>query len=166
MLSGETAIGAYPIESVTMMNRIALATEEAFEQMAPRTQPEVRIEGLHQISEAVVAGVGLMARRLKAKLIVVASHSGATALALAKQRNYVPTLGVSDSDVTLRQMSLFWGVTPMWQASVSSTEDLLRDIEAWGRRDGMLVRGDRIILVAGTHATGSGHNAVLVHEVR
>lgn len=166
MLSGETAIGVYPRESVAMMNRIALATEQLFEQSPPRAQSDVRIEGLHQITEAVVAGVGLMAQRLKAKLIVVASQSGATALALSKQRNFVPTLGVSDSDCTLRQMSLYWGVTPLWQASVSSTEDLLRDIEAWGRTDGGLASGDRIVLVAGTHATGSGHNAVLVHEVR
>ena len=166
MLSGETAIGKYPRQAVSMMNRIALATEQLFEQEGPRVAAEVRIEGLHQITEAVVAGVGLMAQRLKAKLIVVASHSGATALALSKQRSFVPTLGVSDSDTTLRQMALYWGVTPLWDASVSSTEDLLRDIEAWGRQDGGLVTGDRVILVAGTHSTGSGHNAVLVHEVR
>jgi len=166
MLSGETAIGEYPRQAVAMMNRIAVATEQLFESSTPRFEAAVQIEGLHQISEAVVAGVGLMAQRLKAKLIVVASHSGATALALSKQRNYVPTLGVSDSETTLRQMSLYWGVTPLWNASVSSTEDLLRDIEAWGRREGEIHPGDRVILVAGTHSTGSGHNAVLVHEVR
>lgn len=165
MLSGETAIGAYPRLAVDMMNRIALATEQMFEQQTPTSREVVRIEGLHPVTEAVVAGAGLMAQRLKARLIVVASHSGVTALALSKQRNYVPTLGVSDCETTLRQMSLYWGVTPMWRASVSSTEDLLSDIEAWGRRDGNLQHGDRIVLVAGTQAGGSGHNAVLVHEV-
>lgn len=166
MLSGETAIGAYPRESVAMMNQIALATEESFAQMVPEVRATIEIEGLHPITEAVVAGVGLIAQRLKARLIVVASHSGATALALANQRSYVPVLGVSDSETTLRKMSLYWGVTPMWEVTTFSTDKLLGQIETRGCREGTLRPGDRIVLVAGTRTAHSGHNAVFVHEVR
>ncbi len=67
-------------------------------------------DGLHQITGAAVYGAGHIAAKLAAKLIVVVSHSGATALALSKQRNYVYTVGISDSETTLRQMCLYWGV--------------------------------------------------------
>ena len=114
MLSGETAIGKYPREAVEMMNRIALVTEEASVLVEHRiATPTKHAVGLHQITAAVVAGAGLMAQQLHARLIVAVSQTGATALALSKQRNFVPTVGVSPVDATLRQMCLYWGVNPL-----------------------------------------------------
>ena len=83
------------------MNRIALATEELFRDNVPQPPGNFRAEGLHPITAAVVYGAGHIAAELDARLIVVASHTGATALALSKQRNYVPTVGISDSPETL-----------------------------------------------------------------
>ncbi len=95
MLSGETAIGKYPREAVEMMNQMALATEELFRDNVPQPPGAFVAEGLHPITAAVVYGAGHMAAELDAKLIVVASHSGLTALALSKQRNYVPHASAS-----------------------------------------------------------------------
>ena len=90
---------------------------------------------------------------------------GATALALSKQRNFVPTIGVSMEESTLRRMCLYWGVNPIPGEQVKSRSELIAQIVAWGKAGGLLASKDRIILVTGTHAAGAGHNQVLVHEI-
>jgi pyruvate kinase len=166
MLSGETAIGKYPKQAVTMMQRIAEATESSPAFAAMRVfEPTALLEGLHPTTQAVVQGVSRMAGSLKAKMIVVASRSGVTAQALSKQRCLVPTLGVSDEAVALRQMCLYWGVMPLAGAPVGDHVALVEYVSKWGRESGMLAVGDRIILVAGTGLGTGGHNMALVHEV-
>ncbi len=174
MLSGETAIGKYPREAVAMMNRIALATEASM-----RTRPPLESEvnpapKLHEITRAVVHGAGAMAYSLRAKLVVVASHKGGTALALSQQRNFVPTIGVSKSERTLRQMCLYWGVTPLGNAPATDMQGLIRHADAWARGVGFAQKGDRIVIVGGSHlAAGPDddemaagvHDIVIVHEV-
>ena len=186
MLSGETAIGDHPRLVVEMMRRIASATEEQY--LHDRRQvlgellgrgrasavsageflpaPEFLVDGLHPITQAVVDGAGRIAAELDAKLVVVASRTGVTAIARSKRRGAVPTVGVSDEPATLRQMALYWGVTPL--AAVVATADtggLLEHVCEWGLAAGRLRRGDRILLVAGTGFGAGGHNMALVHEV-
>jgi pyruvate kinase len=77
----------------------------------------------------------------------------------------VPTVGLSDDPAALRQMSLYWGVTPLAYAATPDTNALLEHVAAWGLREGRLQRGDRILLVAGSGFGTGGHNMALVHEV-
>jgi pyruvate kinase len=165
MLSGETAIGDYPRQAVEMMNRIAQATEELFRNNEPRPSGEFHAEGLHPITAAVVYGAGHMAADLDAKLVVVVSHSGATALALSKQRTYVPTVGISDSPRTLRQMCLYWGVIPLGSVTTESTGTTLDAVTRWGCDCGVLSPGDYVVLVAGLGLHVGSHNQVIVHQV-
>jgi pyruvate kinase len=185
MLSGETAIGEHPRLAVEMMRRIASATEKQYledrwqylEGKFGRTAsgaavaavefpppPEVLVEGLHPITQAVVDGAGRIAAELDARLVVVASRSGVTAIARSKRRGAVPTVGISDDPATLRQMALYWGVTPLAAAS-SDVNQMLDHVTAWGLETGRLRRGDRILLVAGIGFGTGGHNMALVHEV-
>lgn len=171
MLSGETAIGKYPFDAVNMMSRIARATERGMAGQPLRAAGGRRADGLHEVTSAVVHGAGEMAHALAAKLVVVSSHSGRTALALSQQRSFVPTVGVSNKDVTLRKMCLYWGVTPLRNAPASDVEQLINHTDSWACRHGIAARGDRIIIVGGSHlAAGprmsSGvHDIVIVHEV-
>jgi pyruvate kinase len=175
MLSGETAIGQYPLETVKMMNRICLATEESMAERPPRGADAVPVgKRLHAITRAVVQGAGAMAYALRAKLVVVASHSGRTAMGLSQQRNFVPTIGVSTSEATLRKMSLYWGVTPLRGAPACEMTELIRYADAWSREVGFCKKGDRIVIVGGSHlaassesgaATRGVHDIVIVHEV-
>ncbi len=165
MLSGETAIGEYPRESVAMMNQVALATEEMFRDHVPQPPGNFRAEGLHPITSAVVYGAGHIACEIDARLIVVASHSGATALALSKQRGYVPTVGISDSPHALRQMCLYWGVIPLANITTGSSREILDAVTAWGVVDGTLRSGDHIVLIAGTGLYAGSHNQIMVHCV-
>jgi pyruvate kinase len=174
MLSGETAIGRFPREAVEMMNRIALATEESMAGRPPREMTRPRADNLQDITRASVRGAGTMAYALGAKLVVVASHSGRTALALSQQRSFIPTIGVSASEGTLRRMCLYWGVTPLRGAPATNIEQLIRHADAWACRAGFAKPGDRLVIVGGSHlAAGragaqmaSGvHDIVIVHEI-
>jgi pyruvate kinase len=165
MLSGETAIGQYPREAVEMMNRIALATEELFRDNVPQPPGNFRAEGLQAVTAAVVYGAGHIAAEVDARLVVVATHSGATALALSKQRCYVPTVGLSDSRKTLRQMCLYWGVIPLPGISTESAAEMLDAVTAWGLAESTLHPGDHVVLVAGIGLHGASHNEVKVHRV-
>lgn len=174
MLSGETAIGRFPVKAVQMMNSIALATEQAIPSMLWRDSDRTEYATRHDVTRAVVSGAGLMAKQLKAKTLVVASHSGRTALALSQQRNLVPTIGVSTEQSTLRQMCLYWGVTPLTGAPACDMQQLIRHADDWARTICGAKKGDRIVIVGGSHLTAgpegddmaSGvHDVVVVHEV-
>jgi len=165
MLSGETAVGRYPREAVEMMHRIALATEPLCRNRARVRVPEPPLGSIKPITAAVVEAAGRVAEQLEARLVVVASASGATALWLSKNRYYVPTLGVSDSEATLRRMCLYWGVIPLPDAPAQSKDALLRHVVGWGRGAGFLRPGDRIVVVAGTGLAGTAHNLIVVHEI-
>jgi pyruvate kinase len=165
MLSGETAIGQYPCETVETMHRIALATEPLGMNHPPGPPPDLEAEGVNPITEAVTYAAGRLAEELGAKTLVVVSASGATALSVSKNRHFVPTLGVSDSDATLRRMCLYWGVTPLPGAPIDEDDELLRFVVDRGRAAGHLAPGDRIVLVSGTGLSSTRHNAVIVHEI-
>lgn len=184
MLSGETAIGEHPRQVVEMMRRIALSTERQY--LESRRQyleeilgsgragslggdflppPERLVEGLHPITQAVVDGASRMAAVLDARMFVVASKSGVTAISRSKRRGAVPTIGLSDDPRTLRQMALYWGVTPLAAPAGADTNELLAHVCEWGLQQGRLERGDRILLVAGIGFGAGGHNMAMVHEV-
>ncbi len=152
-------------EAVRMMNEVALATEELFRDNLPQPPGSFQTEGLHPITAAVVYGAGHMAIELDAKLVVVASHSGATALALSSQRTYVPTVGISDSAKALRQMCLYWGVIPLEKVTTESTDATLAAISKWGVDAGVLHTGDYMIVIAGLGLHVGSHNQVMVHRV-
>jgi len=165
MLSGETAIGEYPREAVQMMHRIAVATEAYGGPAVLAGEAVAASEAVSPITEAVVAAAGRLAERLAAKLVLVASRSGATALVLSKNRYRVPTVGVSDSEIALRRMCLYWGVLPLAGAPTGDRQRLLDFVTARGRQSGQLHSGDRLILVGGTGLAATAHNQILVVEV-
>jgi pyruvate kinase len=165
MLSGETAIGKYPREAVAMMHRIALATEPLCRRQPRPAPPDFTAENVHAITEATVLAAGRLADALGAKLVVVATASGATALSLAKNRNFVPAVGVSRSDATLRRMCLYWGVIPLAGAPVDDGTALLKHVAGRGREHGFLASGDRVVLIAGTGLRTTRHNMIVVHTI-
>ncbi len=166
MLSAETAVGEYPRETVEMMNRISLAAEPLCSHWAEEAGPGCQAAGRRNaVTEAVVCQAGRLAEKLDARLIIVASASGATALSLAKNRFRVPTVGVSDSAATLRRMCLYWGMTPLAGAPFHDSAALVRFVTDWGKRNGLLQAGDRIVLIAGTGTAISAHNMIVVHGV-
>jgi pyruvate kinase len=166
MLSGETAIGEFPKLAVEVMNRIAVATEPHYFERPPLPAPDKLPEGLLPITQAVIHGASRMAEDVGAKMIVAASHSGVTALALSKLRGEAPTIGVSDSEATLQQMSLYWGVIPLRCAPTEGILATLEHVSRWGLKEGRLKVGDYIVLAAGAGMGAVGHNVAVMHEVK
>ncbi|MEQ8784733.1 MAG: pyruvate kinase [Pirellulaceae bacterium] len=165
MLSGETAIGDYPLETVKMMSRIIRATERELHDTPPKPPASGGAAGVHPITSAVVYGAGRIAAQLHARLTVVATHSGGTARVKAKQRDFIPTIGLSDSTSVLRQMCLLWGVTPLANAPMGDPPALRQFVVEWGRKQKQLTEGDLVVFVTGTGLVRAAHNLIVVHEV-
>lgn len=163
MLSGETAIGDFPIETVETMNRIMLATEPLLKESTPSRNPQV--SDVHPITAAAVRGSAIIAEQLAAKLVVVATRGGGTCRLRSKQRDFVPTIGVSDSEAVLRRLALYWGVTPLAGAPVHDGPQLRAFIDRWGRDQGILQKGDRVVFVTGTNFYPMAQNILVIHEV-
>ena len=169
MLSGETAIGAYPVETISTMSRIAteaeaLLSSSANTRVGART-PLTNTGWITETTEVVVEAAALICLRLKASLVVVASHSGRTAIALSKQRYDAPTLALTDVPRLARTMCLLWGVTPILVPELTDGTQSLGLALDWARSRDLVRRGDRVVLVRGTIPGNPVHNAVLVQEV-
>ena len=180
MLSGESAIGEYPVESVSMMSRIAGEAEKLlfseFRTGAPWTWSVANWPGaeaprggctqdngvaragrVQPITESVVEAASLISRRLSAALLVVATSSGRTALVLSKQRNSAPTLAVANDPQTARAMALYWGVTPLPRPDVASRDELRAFLLDWCREKGLISPGDRIVAIRGSQSDDPAH---------
>lgn len=165
MLSGETAIGEHPVEVVQMMHRIAVATEPYARNRAGADGHHTSAPVHNPITGAVTDAAARIAEQLQARLIVVATVTGRSALGVSQQRTMVPIIGVSNSPAVLRRMALYWGVIPLAGAPIDD-EGLLEFLQARGSRNGAIRIGDRVVMVAGTKGSDGRHNAVIVHELR
>jgi pyruvate kinase len=188
MLSGETAIGAYPVEAVAVMSEVASEAEtylfahEAKMGMeaglrssagiplsrwysAQEPSQVARAGQVRPITECVVEAASLISRRLNVAMLAVATHSGRTALALSKHRNPAPTLALAHDDHTCRAMALFWGVTPLPMPDLPEREQRRAVIEEWCKARGMIAAGDRIVVLRGSEPNDPTHNEIVVREV-
>jgi pyruvate kinase len=188
MLSGETAIGAHPVDAVAVMSEVA-AEAEAFlfaqgEPIGPGPGPSgpavvpvgrwyaareplqvARAGQVRPITESVVEAASLISRRLKVALLAVATHSGRTALALSKHRNPAPTLALAHDAHTARAMCLFWGVTPLPMPDLPEREQRRAVIEEWCKARGLIAPGDRIVVLRGSEPDDPTHNEIVVREI-
>ncbi len=164
MLSGETAIGQFPVLAVETMNRIMVHTEQMLRNQPPLL-PAKTFDRVHPITSAVTFNAANIAEAIGAKIVVIATRSGGTAWVKSKQRNSVPTLGASNSPVTLRRMCLFWGIMPLAVQNIDQPQALIDEIAKWGREHGFLTSGDRVVFVTGTGVMNNTHNLLVVYEV-
>ncbi|HCP84082.1 MAG: pyruvate kinase [Rhodopirellula sp.] len=164
MLSGETAIGTYPVETVRMMNRIMLNTEATLHDRKPITKALLE-EGVQPVTSAIVYGAARVAEQLGAKLVVVATRTGNTARIKANQKDFIPTVGVSRDEKTLRQLCLYWGIIPLGGMPIGDGQELRNAVEQWGKQQGLLIRGDSIVFVTSSTFGPLGHDMVFVHEI-
>ncbi len=145
MLSGETAVGRYPIESVETMVRIIAAAET----VAPPARPASVHSGLDDVQMAVSLAVCDLAEELGAQAIVPLTQSGATALAVARNRPEVPIVAATTTEATARMLSLVWGVRAVVLPFAEDFNDLLAATIEAVRASGRVDSGDLVALTAG-----------------
>jgi pyruvate kinase len=161
MLSAETATGNYPVEAVSLMDRIARAVEPS---MDYRHQMPAAADG-ETIGRAMSNAACDLAEALMARAILVPTFTGRTASAVARLRPRRPIVGLSHHRTALQQMALEWGVTPALMTEAEDVEDLwARTLEA-ARKSGAVDPGDRVILTAGTAVNLPGSTNVIKVDV-
>ena len=162
MLSGETAVGKYPVETVAMMNEIQRTSEQLLLSVQNNWGPAD--DTVSPVTTAVMRGASVIAQQIGAKLVVVSTRSGATARIRAKQRDNVPTIGVSNSKRTLQQMSLFWGIIPLSVENAYGPE-LRQQIARWALANDIGRVGDQMVFVTGSQFVEHAHNLIVVHAI-
>lgn len=160
MLSGETASGAYPIESVRYMARIAEKAESSIELAELQTGPMHPDE-----TEAISYAVALIAAQIQPKAIITTTTSGQTARLVSKFRPRVPILCGTWNSFTHCQMSIVWGVEAIHMALPQSTDEQIDNaIEAFVAQKRIKV-GDTVVVSAGVPAGTPGNtNLIMVRK--
>jgi len=147
MLSGETAIGHYPVAAVEMMVRIAEQVEHR--RLLPTPGGEAFLAGLSSMPEAIAAAVSALVKALPTRAICVVTKTGNTARLVSQQRPEVPILAFTPIDATYRRLSLMWGITPLRNAYAHTEEDYFRQIQTTLVSEGYANEGDRVVVTGG-----------------
>jgi pyruvate kinase len=161
MLSGETGVGAYPIESVETMSRIIASTDaHALIGLDPIDwQPKTR-------SGVITKAAAEVAERVAAKYLVAFTQSGDSARRLSRLRGSIPILAFTPIASTRSQLAMSWGVETFKTAPVEHTDEMVRQVDEALLAIGRVKEGDLVVIIAGSPPgiTGST-NALRIHRM-
>jgi len=159
MLSGETAVGNYPVQSVAFMTKIAMQAEKSL----PARPPDVNIFGT---GESMAHAACRAAAELQARAIVTFTHSGSTALLVSKHKPTVSIIAATPFEKVARRISLYWGVTPVILRTKKTTDDMIAAVERTMLAQKLIKTGDMIVLTAGVPLGVVGAtNMIKIHRV-
>ena len=163
MLSGETAAGKYPVESVTTMTRIAMEVERA---QAAHMIYQLPAKAGRTFAQAVAHAAVEMAIDLSAAAIITPTTSGQTARTVSAFRPPCPIIAVTPNPFTLRELVLYWGVYPLLSQRASDTDTIIKDAVDAAQRAGYVQEGDIVVVTGGAPGTGGGvTNLMMVHLI-
>ena len=165
MLSGETASGNFPVESVLMMKQISEIIEGAFPYEDWRNRRQAEVTEAHSVTQAISTACCDVAEQINARAIVSATMSGYTATQIARHRPPTPVMAVSPVEKTQRKLSLVWGVECILVKDFSHTDGMLSQTIAVMERYN-LDPGDKVVITAGVPFGLAGQtNLIQVHEM-
>jgi pyruvate kinase len=163
MLSGETAIGQYPVRAVQMMDLICSKAEE---HLVPASLPPDAVSALDAATSAISYAAVEIADEVDAKAIITATMSGTTARMVARHRPRVPVIAVTPSEVTLQHLALVWGAMPVKVPDFRTTDEMVQMMATAGQGTGLISPGDLVVLTAGIpFGVGRKTNMLKVHIV-
>jgi len=171
MLSGETAVGKYPLQSVETMVRIAEIAEQYLSEHAELHREELSLTALkHEKQRSVPAAISQVTARiadmLDAKLIVASTWSGYTARRVARTRPRTPILAVTPNHTTYNRLALVWGVTPVMVPEFKTIDEMIVGVVRLARESGWVTDGDQLIIIGGVpFGIGSQTNFLKVVNV-
>ena len=164
MLSGETAKGKYPVQSLSIMAKTAQKIESDIDYSNRFNQREY--SGSTSVTNAISRATVATAHTLNAAAILSVTMSGATARNVAKFRPKCPIIACTPDVGVMRQLKLEWGVTPLFTRIESGTGDLFSNAVERALNEGYVKKGDIVIITAGVPVGYSGNtNMLKVHEV-
>lgn len=164
MLSGETSVGKYPVETVKTMARIVSAAEE--EVLAKGLPPLIESTKPRTQGGAVARAAAEMGDYLGATYLIAFTKSGDTARRLSRYRSPIPVLAFSPEPTTRNQLSLTWGVETFLGPLASHTDEMVEQVDAELLKIGRCREGDLVIITAGSPPGAPGStNLVRVHRI-
>ena len=164
MLSGETSVGAHPVEAVSFMARIAERTESRLDVNRMLRQGPF----LSGVPDAVAHAACVTARQISADALLCLTRSGLTARLVSRYRPCCPILAVSPNLATVRQLSLIWGVQALHLDADLHGESLIEQALRLAQASGRVTTGNRVVITAGVSAGAlrGQTNLVRVEEIR
>lgn len=162
MLSGETAAGAHPVESVETMSRIAESTEGQIDYVTHFNNAAA--ETKRRITDAISHATVTTAHDLGAKAIITVTKSGSTARMISKHRPQSMIIGCTTDETICRQMNLSWGVVPLMCDEKQNTDELFSHALEIARKNGLISKGDVVVITAGIPLGISGTTNMLKVE--
>jgi len=155
MLSGETSVGAYPIETVATMARIVVAAEELIDSVPPIEREPANIAG------AIAKAAARVGAQVGARALVAFTQSGDTARRLAEHRSPIPLLAFTPMPEVRSQLSLVWGVETFLVPLVQHTDEMVRQVDSAMLELGRMEAGELVTIVAGSPPATSGSTNAL-----
>ncbi|MBC7321454.1 pyruvate kinase [bacterium] len=164
MLSGETAVGEYPLEAVLTMAKIAEYTESKLKYSDMlRKRAEF---STNSPTDAIGYATCEIAQRLGAKAIITSTQSGYTARMVAKYRPAQPIIAVTPDERVQRRLLLFWGINPLTTRIYTTTDEMIEASVQASLEAGFIRKGDTVILTGGIPVgIGGTTNFLKVHQV-
>jgi pyruvate kinase len=164
MLSGETANGKYPVETVETMSRIAERTEMIINYEA--NLKKIRKNHVPNVPNSISLATCNIAMELKASAIITATQSGHTARIVSKYRPECPIIAVTPYEKVARKLALNWGVFPTTDTKVETTDELIERSADIAFETGYVKKGDLVVIAAGIPVNYSGStNMLKVHII-
>jgi pyruvate kinase len=145
MLSGETASGKYPIETVRMMDDIVQEAERT-----PKERPLLRHQDLSSVTASVMVAASMIAEKVGAERILSVTESGSSCLRITQFRPSIPVLGITNSVKVARRMCLYWGVSPfiVVEQEKENTE-FMKNVLKEVKERLKLKNGDKLVVTKG-----------------
>ncbi|TXK81479.1 pyruvate kinase [Paenibacillus sp. N3.4] len=161
MLSGETAAGKYPVESVTMMATIAERVEQTMER---NSLIDAQLQSNNEVTEVLCQAVVSSANKLQAAAILTPTESGFTARMIAKYRPVAPIIAITSSEYAISCLSMVQGVIPIRGEFYESTDAMIRSAIGQAETLGYVKKGDLTVVSAGIPIGKSGTTNLLKVE--
>lgn len=163
MLSGETAVGEYPVAAVKIMHDIAQSTETV---LADKSGSYRHQAGSVSVTESVSSAVCRIAGEVGAKAILCNTTSGGTAKLVSKYRPTTPIIAFTPATSTYRQLALCWGIAPCLLGEAKDTENMFIKVIETAMENHLVAEGDKVVITSGVPIGTPGSTSLIkVHTI-
>ncbi len=166
MLSGETAVGKYPVKAVKMMHEITSKTNEYLRETKDQKGYFIHNEGTLNRKQAMARGVKIIANDVKAKFVITWTHSGGSTAMLSLQKMQIPIIAFGENKFRLQQMAALYSVMPVYMKQPESGSKFIAAVDEFLLDNRLAEKGDHIIIVASSPINLQGvTNRMIIHII-
>lgn len=159
MLSGETAMGAFPIQTVQMMDRIARRTERSLDYKGLCRNKMDYVT--HDVTEAIGEAAAKLAQDIHVAAIITCTYGGTTARLVSKYRPQAQIIAAASNDETARRLTLSWGVNPIYVEMAKDTDGLITNAVEAAEENRLIKKGDTVLVIAGVPVGLPGNTSLI-----